>query len=114
MDEHGLENVLVHLITMTGEWLYTGVHMVCDNILDFQAWFYWMHCHELGNYDYWELVWGYGRRGPYPPYSGRMSKHMNERYVEIVSFLGEVRGLQWTDDRQVFITCIRRKVERRR
>ena len=114
LDEHGLENVLVHLITMTGEWLYTGIHMECDSILDVQAWFYWLQCDKLPPYEYWELVWGYGCRGPFPPYKGRMNKDRNESYVETVSFLGEVTGLQWTEDRQVFITCIRRKTWRGR
>ena len=74
-DDDGLENVLVHVVTITGEWLWSRVvplHMRLDQLQQlFQSSDEAPFGANLG--EYYKLNLGFARVGPYPPRSMRGS-----------------------------------------
>jgi len=59
--------------------------------------------------EYYQMVWDYGKVGPYPPMCEQHSSPSNEDGFVWCQDLGRVTGVTRSDDRQVFITCIRQK-----
>ena len=72
-DDDGLENVLVHVVTMTGEWLWSRVvpvHMRVEHLQElFQSSDEARYGTNTG--EYWKLSLGFATVGPYPPDSER-------------------------------------------
>ena len=67
-DDDGLENVLVHVVTMTGEWLWSRVVPVSMRVEHLQHLFRLSDESRYGTNDeeYWKLTLAGSTVGPYP------------------------------------------------
>lgn len=109
LDEDGLENVLVHFHGMDGSHIASRVFMECDDMWQMQGWLCKKTCPfpESGQY-YWRPVWDAGRVGPFPNRAtSSSSKGRDESVYKEYEDLKRAKGPTYTDDRQVFVTCVR-------
>ena len=97
-----LELVLVHFMDVNGVWLHSGIFQESMHMMDVEAALHMALWNSIDRKHYFKLVWLGGRRGPYP--SGGQC---GESFFSVHENLNGAEGLYRTDDRQVFITCVK-------
>ena len=110
-DDDGLENLLVHVVGMTGEWLWSGVIPEYYNMDLVQDMFHRADPERFGldRDHYYKLVYQLNRQGPYPPECDRVRSYpSNGRPLYALhDHLGKVDQVVRADDtRQVWITAV--------
>ena len=113
--DDGLEHVLVHVISISGEWLWSEVlpeHMSMGNV---QQLFENSDKERFGLVDghRYRLMYEFGRDGPYPRGSDKPSLRAWPEYsvYSLRVHLGTVKGiLRSTETREVWITAVRVRV----
>lgn len=110
-DEHGLENLLVHVIGISGEWLWSDVIPEHTPIWDVQKRFQNSDLRRFGfNDGHWfKLLYQVGRAGPYPRGSERATfRGFYEPSYLMQVHLGAVTDiLRSSETREVWITAIK-------
>ena len=112
-DDDGLENVLVHVYSVTGEWLWSDVcaeHLRMDEV---QHAFWTSGPRRYGplNGYVWRLMWNLGRWGPYPRECARSQLAPGQHVWSWRDNLNGARGVtRSSDTREVWITAVRTPV----
>ena len=110
-DENGLENILVHVVGINGEWLWSSVlpmHYTMDEV---QNQFQLSDPIRFGEQDgtWYKLSWDFARVGPYPSTSAQaqytpFGRPIYEQRIDLASANGFLRSI---DTREVWITAAR-------
>ena len=110
-DDDGLENLLVHVIGIDGEWLWSGIvpqHYRMDEV---QKIFQLSDRERFGLRDghWYKLLWDFHKFGPYPLSHPRCPLLPPERPVHVVRMdLTYANGVMRSpDSREVWITAIK-------
>ena len=110
-DDDGVEHVLVHVLGISGEWLWSDVVHEYTNIFEVQRRFHTSNDGKFGlcNGQWYKLVWEYGRKGPYPPGSVRKQRQpLDLPCFALQDHVAGVAGiLRSTETREVWITAIK-------
>ena len=96
-DEDGLENALVHVGTMTGNWLWSGVVREDELAISLKGRVRRDLNPDTSVLQRFQLAYQWGEKGPWPPgthRAGQMSVGMTIR---------DIHGVRRSDDRQVWI-----------
>ena len=110
-DEHGLENILVHVVGISGEWMWSGVfpmHCAMDEV---QRQFHLSDRIRFGLHEgmWYKLSWDFARVGPYPLGSAQTQYPPFGRPIYALRIdLGSAKGfMRSPDTREVWITATR-------
>ena len=112
-DDDGLEHVLVHVIGVSGEWLWSSVVHEHTNMYRLQNIFHDADGGKFGLVDGHKfiLVWEYGQKGPYPPGSARRMRNHDLPCFSVQDHLEGVIGIERsTETREVWITAVKTRL----
>ena len=112
-DDDGLENVLVHVVGINGEWMWSDVLPEHYDMEEVQKIFHMSDPKRFGvsNDSHWyKLIWQYGTVGPYPPnhWKARYPLQPERKVFCLRKDLRMVNGLSRAEDtNEVWITAVR-------
>ena len=111
-DDDGQEHVLLHVFTISGQWLWSSIEPEYAPMGDLQAKFA-IECRHLNDDVYmWFLMWDAKEKGPYPaqnPWSDEPRPPLPDYNFD--ESLRYATGLQRSEDTQeVFVTAYRAKI----
>ena len=107
-DDDGQEAVLVHVVGITGDWMWSRVCPSHWSVQQLQRVFQYSENQRYGlqRSTYWRLFWDWGMRGPYPR-SYRPNPSGNPKY-SIDNRLHRVAGvLRSPDTQEMWFTAIK-------
>ena len=108
-DDDGQEHVLVHIIGINGEWLWSSIEPEYVGMCDLQARFHLENRHLLQPNTFWLLMWDLGEVGPYPQEGHAGVGALPESYPLYTTHetLRYVTGVHRSEETQeVFVTAV--------
>ena len=99
-DEDGLENVLVHVGTMSGNWLWSGIVREDELAISLEDRVRRALCPDTPVLQRFELAYQWGKKGPWP------SGTLRGGHMTVGMSVRDIIGVRRSDDRQVWITGV--------